>query len=117
MNRRGVVLSFLALGGCATLGAPPEPRGPLAELEPLMAVRSEPGGLTIRVASGGCTTRSDFVFYAERRHGTVSVAFARKHVDACKTPGVAEVTFGWDDLGFEPATPIFLLNPIAPPRG
>ncbi|MGZ3404420.1 MAG: hypothetical protein ACXWKN_16545, partial [Phenylobacterium sp.] len=84
MDRRSLVLTFLALGGCATVGAPVEARGPLAELEPLLATRTGVDGLTIRVASGGCTARDGFSFYVERRAGTVSVAFARKQVDVCK---------------------------------
>ena len=114
MDRRSVVLAFLALGGCATVGAPVEPRGPLAELEPLLAARAGASGLTIRVASGGCTERDGFSFYVERRAGAVSVAVARKHVDVCKTPGAAEITFTWAELGVAPRTPMFILNPIAP---
>lgn len=117
MDRRSFGLAFLALGGCATLGAPAEPRGPLAELEPLLAARAGAQGLTIRMASGGCTTRAAIGFYVERRAGTVSVAFARKQVDVCKTPGEAEIAFSWAELGLAPATPVFILNPIAHPKG
>ena len=114
MNRRLFVLAALALGGCATMGAPPEPRGPLAELEPLLASRAGAEGLTIRVASAGCAARGDFAFYVERRAGTVGVAFARKPMEACKgPPGAAEIVFAWSELGLEPKTPVFLLNPIA----
>lgn len=116
MDRRSFVLAFLALGGCATVGAPAEPRGPLVELEPLLGARTGPEGLTIRVASAGCSARGDFTFYAERRAGAVSLAFARKHVEACKgPPGAAEVAFSWADLGLPPGTSVFLLNPIASP--
>jgi hypothetical protein len=115
MDRRGLVLAFLALGGCATVGAPAEPRGPLAELEPLLAARAGPDGLTIGLASGGCTARPDLAFYVERRAGAVSVAFARKQVDICKAaPGEAQIVFSWGELGLEPRTPVFILNPIAP---
>ncbi|MGZ6015968.1 MAG: hypothetical protein ACXWKO_14220 [Phenylobacterium sp.] len=124
MDRRGFVLAFLALGGCATLGPPATrfgPPAPLAELEPLIAAGTGPDGLTIRLASGGCTAQPDVAYYVERRAGTVSVAFARKHVDICKTaPGEVEIVFSWADLGLEPGSPVFILNPIAPlarPRG
>jgi hypothetical protein len=41
------------------------------------------------------------------------LAFARKHVDVCKTaPGQAEVAFTWAELGLAPRTPLFLLNPM-----
>ena len=115
------MLAFLALGGCATIGAPGPPRGPLAELEPLAAAGTGQDGLTIRLASRGCTAKPDLAFYVERRAGTVSVAFARRQVDTCKTaPGEAEIAFSWAELGLEPRTPVFVLNPIAPlarPRG
>ena len=45
--------------------------------------------------------------------GENSVAFARKQVDTCKTaPGEAEIAFSWAELGLEPRTPVFVLNPI-----
>ncbi|HEY3950088.1 hypothetical protein [Phenylobacterium sp.] len=112
MDRRGFLLAALALGGCATVGAPVAPRGPLAELEPLVAARSSSEGVVIRVASGGCTARGDFAFYVERRAGTVGVAFARRHVDVCRMPGTAEIAFTWAELGLEPRTPVFILNPM-----
>lgn len=112
MDRRGFVLAVLALGGCATVGAPSAPPEPLAELEPLLAVRSGPDGLTIRAASGGCTARGDFTFYVERRAGTASLAFARRHVDVCKTPGTTEIAFTWAELGLDPRAPVFILNPL-----
>jgi hypothetical protein len=114
MDRRCFVLAALALGGCATVAPPAAAPGPLAELEPLYAAEAGREGLTIRVASGGCTARPDFAFYVERRAGSVSVAFARRHVDVCKTaPSRAEVAFTWAELGVEPRTPLFLLNPMA----
>jgi len=68
------------------------------------------------VASGGCTARPDFAFYVDRRVGGVGVAFARKHVDVCKTArGQAAVAFTWAELGLAPRTPVFLLNPMAVP--
>jgi hypothetical protein len=116
MDRRCFVLAALALGGCATVAPPAAAPGPLAELEPLYAVEPGRDGLTIRVASGGCTARPDFAFYVERRAGAVAVAFARSHVDVCRTaPGRAEIAFTWAELGLAPRTPVFLLNPVAPP--
>ena len=117
MDRRRFALAFLALGGCATVGAPTAPPGPLEELEPLLAARTGADGVTIRVASGGCTARPDFAFYVERRAGAVTVAFARKHVDACRTPGTAEIAFTWAELGLPPGTSVFVLNPIGASKG
>jgi hypothetical protein len=115
MDRRCFVLAALALGGCATVGTPSTSApGPLGELEPLFDAMAGREGLTIRVASAGCTARPDFAFYVERRAGAVSVAFARRHVDVCKAaPGQTEITFSWAELGVVPGTPVFLLNPMA----
>jgi hypothetical protein len=114
MDRRVFLLAALALGGCATVAPPAAAPGPLAELEPLYAVETGREGLTIRVASAGCTARPDFAFFVDRRAGRVSVAFARKRVEVCKAaPGQAEVAFTWAELGLAPRTPVFLLNPVA----
>ena len=115
MNRRLFLLASLALTGCATMA--PQPAGPpppLAELEPLYSALAGREGLTIRVASNGCTARPDFAFYVERRGGQATLAFARKHVDPCKSfaMGKAEIAFTWAELGLDPKAPDFILNPM-----
>jgi hypothetical protein len=115
MNRRLFVLASLALGGCATVGvAPAGPPAPLAELEPLYSAIAGREALTIRVASNGCTARPDFSFFVERRAGTVSLAFARKRVDTCKSfaMGQTELAFTWAELGVDPKASVFVLNPL-----
>jgi len=115
MNRRLFLAASLALAGCATLPAPqPKPQPPFAELEPLYAARAGREGLTLRVASNGCTARPDFTFYVERRGENVEIAFARRKLDTCKSfaQGSTELTFTWAELGLEPRTPVFLLNPL-----
>jgi hypothetical protein len=140
VNRRLFVLASLALGGCASVGAAPPaapppaalppppatptpatpatpaaPPGPLAELEPLRSARATREGLSIRVASQGCTAKPDFAFYVERRAGSASLAFGRRHVDTCKRPGgEAEIVFSWSELGLDPKAPVFVLNPLGP---
>lgn len=114
MNRRLFLLASLALGGCATVGVTPAgPPAPLAELEPLYSAVSGREGVTIQVSSNGCTAKGDFAFYVQRRAGTAAVAFARKHVDACKQAGATAIRFSWAELGLRPGDPLFLLNPIA----
>jgi len=115
MNRRLFVLSALALGGCATVGVSPAgPPAPLAELEPLFSAVAGRDGLTIQVNSNGCTAKADFAFYLQRRAGTASLAFARKRVDPCKSfaQGRADIAFTWAELGLEPRSPVFVLNPL-----
>jgi hypothetical protein len=118
MNRRLFVLASLALGGCATGAAPPAvgpAREPLAELEPLYSAVASKDALTVRVASNGCTAKPNFTFYVERRSGAVTLAFARKRVDMCRSfaMGQQEIAFSWTELGIDPRTRVFLLNPLA----
>jgi hypothetical protein len=116
MDRRLFLFAALALAGCATAGPPPAALSgaPYAELEPLYAAVAGRDALTITVASNGCTARPDFAFYVERRGGTVAIAFARKRVDTCKSfaMGRTELAFPWAELGLDPRTPVFLLNPV-----
>jgi hypothetical protein len=112
MDRRLFLLSALALAGCAT--APPVAR-PLPELEPLYAATAGRDGITLSVSSNGCTAKADFTFYVERKGEALSVAFARKRIDTCKSfaMGRTDLSFSWAELGIEPRTPVFLLNPLA----
>jgi hypothetical protein len=117
MDRRFFVLAALALGGCATVPTPLPvalAHGPLAELEPLYSAVAGRDALTLRVASNGCTAKPDFTFYVERRAGAVTIAFARKRVDVCRSFVMAqqEIAFSWAELGVDPKTPVFLLNPL-----
>ena len=118
MNRRLFVLAALALGGCATVAAPPvvaPAQQTLGELEPLFLARAGREALTIQVASNGCTAKADFAFYVERRGGKVTLAFGRKRVDRCRSFAMdkADLVFTWAELGLDPRTPVFLLNPLA----
>ncbi len=116
MNRRLFVLAALALTGCAT-ASPPRvaPAGSaMGELEQLYAADAGREAITIRVSSNGCTVRGDFAFFVERRGDAVTVAFGRKRIDTCRSfaMGHTDLTFTWAELGVEPRTPVFLLNPL-----
>ena len=113
MHRRGFILAALALSGCATNQVAPA-AAPLAELEPLYSADARRDGLVIQVASNGCTAKADFAFYVEPRGGSLSVAFARRRIDTCKSfaMGRTELTFSWSELGVPSRTPVFLLNPV-----
>ena len=115
MDRRLFLTALLALGGCASLPAPkPLPSPPYAELEPVFGASAGREGLTLRVASNGCTAKPDFTFYVERRGQAVQIAFARRRIDTCKSfaQGKTELTFSWAELGLDAAAPVFLLNPL-----
>lgn len=115
MNRRIFVLAALTLSGCATAAPPHIKAGPqLSELEPLYRANAGADALTISVSSHGCTAKADFTFHVERRHDAVSLAFARKRIDTCKSfaMGKTELTFTWAELGVLPRSEVFLLNPV-----
>ncbi|MGA0607347.1 hypothetical protein ACO2Q0_15255 [Phenylobacterium sp. VNQ135] len=116
MNRRWVVLGLLGLAGCATL---PPPRlltpaaGTMAELEPLYLAWPTAQGLTIRVASRGCTAKADWTFYVERDGHTARLAFARKGLDVCRSSGgQVDLAFTWAELGLTRGAEVALLNPL-----
>lgn len=107
----------LTLAGCATtpalLAAAPGETFP--ELEPLLAAKTGPRVLTIRVASKGCAAKADFVFRVDRKGGHAVVAFARRRLEVCKGPtGAAELRFTYDELGLTHADRIVIANPITP---
>jgi hypothetical protein len=115
MNRRLLLLAALALTGCAsTTASSPPPPPVLPELEPLYSAVAGRDGLTIQASSNGCTTKADFAFYLERRGEAVTVSFARRRIDTCKSfaMGKAQLSFSWAELGVPPRTPVFLLNPL-----
>jgi hypothetical protein len=115
MNRRIFLVATLALSGCAAgvrVTAPPG--GPLAELEPLYRADAGREGLTVSVASNGCTAKTDFAVYVERKGEATTVALGRRRLDTCKSfaMGRVELSFSWEELGVPPRTPVFLLNPL-----
>lgn len=102
----------LALSGCAA--APRlKPGETLPELERLLAVVADEGGVTITVASRGCTRREDFVFRVEPRGHDLAVAFARRRLDVCRVPDAAPVAlrFSRSELGVQPGQSLVILNP------
>jgi hypothetical protein len=118
LDRRQLLAAgvLLAVGGCATspkvtlvLGR----TGETEELEPLKAVRAGADGLTIRVASTGCTRREDFAFYVDRAGPEATIAFARKRLDSCRAaPDVVELSFSYQELGVVRHGRLAVLNPV-----
>lgn len=116
MNRRLLLLAGLSLlTGCAS--TPPVVTPSAATHPELEAVYSAVAGreaLTIQVASNGCTKKDDFAFYIDRKGPAPTVSFARKRLDQCRSfaMGKTELRFTWAELGLEPRTSVFLLNPL-----
>jgi hypothetical protein len=117
LDRRGLLATglLLALGGCATMGGVRLITGAAGsgELESLDAATADAGGLTLRVASHGCTTKADFAFYVDRGGPEPAIAFARKRLDVCRAaPEVVELSFGYEELGLSGGGAVRLLNPV-----
>jgi len=122
MTRRAMLLAGLTLlAGCSTDGPPTfivsEAVNPA--LEPVYSAVAGPDALRIQVASNGCTKREDFAFYVERKGGDVTVSFARKKLDPCRSfaMGKTELAFTWTELGLIQRSEVFLLNPLSPWTG
>ena len=120
LDRRGLLATGLALvlGGCAGRGGVTlvaGPGGEAAGLETLKAVTAGPTGLTIRVTSGGCTRKADFVFYVDRADPRPTIAFARKRVDTCHAEASGEVAFAfsYEELGVAREGRLAVLNPVS----
>ena len=118
MNRRLLLIAGLGLlAGCATAPAPILTPAETAhsELEPLYSAVAGREALVIQVASNGCTQKADFAFYVERMGQAVTLSFARRRLDPCRSfaMGKTQLSFTWAELGLEPRAPVFLLNPLS----
>jgi len=114
-RRLALTAALLLLAGCASAPRPVlAPATPLGELEPLYGAQAGRLGLTVRVASNGCTRKEDFAHFVERRGEGTTLAFGRKRLDDCKSFAMGQVSlvFTYDELGVEAGAPIFLLNPM-----
>lgn len=119
LDRRELLATglLLALGGCASsrgvtlvMGA----TGETAELEALKAITAGPEGLTLRVASGGCSRKADFAFYVDHAATPPTVAFARRRVDGChEGPTDVALAFSYAELGVAGQGRLAVLNPLA----
>ena len=98
--------------------ATPEPGVGLEALEPIYAVSTMPYGLTVRVASKGCTSKASFAFFVDRKEGSASIAFGRKSLDVCKggPSGRVDLVFTYEELGVSPRSELFVLNPLVVPE-
>ncbi len=114
MHRR----AFLVASGAAALSArafaQDAPDLPPAELEALHRVIAGPRGLTVRVTTHGCTAKADFAHYTEPRGDVVTLAFARRRLDRCRSgDGQIDLVFSYEEVGLTPGQPVMVLNPLA----
>lgn len=115
MNRRlFLIAGALLLSGCATRLVSSAPDAGMVELEPLQAVRVVREGLTIRVASKGCTGKDTIAWFVEKSGGRYALAFGRRRVDSCaQPPTTVDLTFSYEELGLPRGAQVAVVNPVA----
>jgi hypothetical protein len=101
------LLTALLLAGSAFAYAVPD-------IEPLYGVTAARRTVTVRLASNGCTKKSDLTAAVSKTAGRTLLLIARKHPDTCRSlaAGHAEVVYSFEELGLDPGQPFTLANPV-----
>jgi hypothetical protein len=82
-------------------------------IEPIYGVTVGPQGVTVRLASHGCTTKADLTVAVAKNPPRPLVLFARKRPDACNAPATpVDVVYTFEELGLEPGQAFSLANPL-----
>ena len=109
----------LALSALVLLAATPAwPSYDIPPIEPVYGVSVTKAGITVRMASNGCTRKSDITTAVSTAPPRPLVLIARRHPDACKgPPGAAEIVWSYEDLGLKPGQAFSLANPLVAEPG
>lgn len=84
----------------------------IPNIEPVYGVTASRAGVTVRLASNGCTRKSDLTVALSKGQPRPIVLVVRRRPDACKNPGQAEITYGWAELGLKPDQAFSFANPL-----
>ena len=105
MKRLVVILGLAATPACAFT---------VPAIEPIYGVIVGKTGVTVRLASNGCTKKSDLTMAVGKNPPRPLLLIARKHPDTCQSfaAGHAEVVYSFEELGLEPGQPFSLANPL-----
>ena len=84
------------------------------DIEPVYGVSVGKQGVTVRLASNGCTKKSDLTVAVGKNSTRPLVLIARKHPDTCRSFAAdrAEVAWSFEELGLEPGQAFSLANPL-----
>jgi hypothetical protein len=105
----GLLLAALA-GPAAAYTVPP--------IEPVYAVRVDQAGVTVRMASNGCTRKSDLTVAVAKTTARPLLLIARQHPDLCQAASRAvEIAWTFQDLGLAADEPFNLANPLTAEPG
>ena len=90
------------------------------ELERVIAAEPTPAGITITVATGGCSKKADFeIASSPVTDGKASIELRRTKPDPCKGnfPDGLKLQFGWAELKLPEGTQLTLKNVADPVFG
>ncbi len=104
--KRLIVIAALIAGPASAFTVP--------AIEPIYGVTVGKAGVTVRVASNGCTKKSDLTMAVGKTPPRPMLLVARKHPDTCQSfaAGHAEVVYSFEELGLQPGQPFSLANPL-----
>ena len=101
----GVTTALVLAGPAAAFTVP--------AIEPIYAITVGKQSVTVRVASNGCTRKSDMTVAVGKNPPRPLVLFAHKRPDTCQTgAGQAEIVYSFEELGLEPGQAFTLANPL-----
>jgi hypothetical protein len=88
--------------------------GQADRLEKLLGLTYEQDGVTLQVASGGCTQKSDFTYTKGLRKGDPTIAFFRVNKDTCLAsyPQGIKIHFTFTEMNLDGAKKFYILNPV-----
>lgn len=72
-------------------------------------------GITLQVASGGCTQKEDFVVEKRQHSRYQALTFYRWHEDLCLAllPYGTSLTFSYEELDLKPGSRFQISNPVS----
>ncbi len=82
-------------------------------IEPVYGVSVDKAGVTVRMASNGCTKKGDLTVAVAKTTARPLLLIARKHPDLCRAATrPVEIAWTFDDLGLAADEPFSLANPL-----
>ena len=98
--------------GAAALMATPALAAEIPGIEPVYGVSVRSTGVTVRLASNGCTHKGDLTVGVSKGGPRPILLIARRRPDVCKNPGPTEVTYSWSELGLKADQAFSFANPL-----
>ncbi len=87
-------------------------------IEPVYGVSVDRAGVTVRMASNGCTRKGDLTVAVAKTTARPLLLIARKHPDLCRAATrPVEIAWTFDDLGLGENEPFSLANPLTAEPG